>query len=491
MIAAAAGAAVAMALPRPGWCFLAWIAVAPLIALSLDSKSSKEAARRGLVFGLSLAGVAFYWIYLTCRFAGVAVPVSLAAWAGLSLLMALPWAAFAAAFRGASAKRQVWLLPFVAGAIFAAIEFAISNTPLGLHKLAYTQWRYLSVLQPISVVGPFGLGFLLIAWNAALAVCLIGKAPRKDGYKALAVVGTIALAWVSYGRAAWRPAQDESAGKRLAIIQPNIDQYQKWDPQMIDSIKGQFDAILSYASAFRPAMIVWPESAAPGWLDQPRLRGWMSSWARRSQAAHIIGVIRRDPEYRNSAAFFNERGELVGMNDKRILVPFGEFVPLRSLLEPLAGILGEMGDFESGAWKQPAVETPVGRVGATLCFEAVFPSINRQIAAQGAAVIVNLTNDGWYKDTWGPYQHFYSNRFRAIENRATVVRAANTGISGVFDPFGNVVTELGIDRGGFLNASIGADLFPRRSFYARTGEWFGWLCVFFSGILMAGKLKIK
>jgi apolipoprotein N-acyltransferase len=100
--------------------------------------------------------------------------------------------------------------------------------------------------------------------------------------------------------------------------------------------------------------------------------------------------------------------------------------------------------------------------------------------------VVNVTNDGWYKDTWGPYQHFGENVYRAVENRVTVLRGGNTGISGVIDPWGVVTAELGLNARGRLDADVPlADPFPRRSFYARHGDWFATLCLLAAAVLLA------
>ncbi len=179
----------------------------------------------------------------------------------------------------------------------------------------------------------------------------------------------------------------------------------------------------------------------------------------------------------NSAILIKPDGSFGGVYHKRVLVPFGEYVPI-PILRRWIGILDELGNLTPGATRQPLFQTPLGTVGVAVCYEMVFPRLVRQDAARGARVIVNITNDGWYKDTWGPYQHFMASRFRAIENRVYVLRAANTGISGIVDPWGRILAEMPLGKNGRLDASIPvADPFPNRSFYARHGDWFGALCL--------------
>ena len=120
----------------------------------------------------------------------------------------------------------------------------------------------------------------------------------------------------------------------------------------------------------------------------------------------------------------------------------------------------------------------------------MFPRLARADAERGARFVVNVTNDGWYKDTWGPYQHFQANVYRAIENRVTVLRSGNTGISGVIDPWGVVTARLDLNERGRLDAEVPlADPFPGRSFYARHGDWFGALCLLAAAGLIAFGLR--
>ena len=159
-------------------------------------------------------------------------------------------------------------------------------------------------------------------------------------------------------------------------------------------------------------------------------------------------------------------------------MPFGEFVPFRRWLEPHIGILSQLGDFTAGPRRQPLISTPLGPLAVSICYEAVFSDLLRLDAERGARVFANLTNDGWYKDTWGPHQHFWVNAFRAVENRVTVLRSANTGISGIIDPYGIVLAQTPLLSRTRLDARVAVgNPFRGGSFYARHGDWFGVLCM--------------
>jgi apolipoprotein N-acyltransferase len=215
-----------------------------------------------------------------------------------------------------------------------------------------------------------------------------------------------------------------------------------------------------------------------------------SAWAARLSAFQIVGAVTLEGEaMRNSAFLLGPAGEMRGVYHKRQLVPFGEFQPF-PFLGRFVGLLNQLGGLTPGAAAQAFLDTPLGRTAGGICYEAMFPRLSRADAARGARLVVNLTNDGWYKDTWGPYQHFAVNMCRAIEGRVTVLRSGNTGISGVIDPWGVVTARLALNERGRLDADVPlADPFPRRSFYARTGDWFGVLCLLVAALLVGFGLR--
>jgi apolipoprotein N-acyltransferase len=209
-------------------------------------------------------------------------------------------------------------------------------------------------------------------------------------------------------------------------------------------------------------------------------------WAMKQHAPHLIGIMAL-PEgaqgAANAAQLVLPDGKLGGYYQKRELVPFGEYVPFRRfvprwVIDRWLQVLDRFGDMSAGPEEQALLATPFGPTAVTICYEAAFPRWARRDAERGARLLINLTNDGWYKDTWGPSQHFGMNRFRAVENRITEIRAGNTGISGVIDPWGVVAASLPLGARGRLDADVPlTDPFPQRSFYTRHGDWFGTLCL--------------
>ncbi|MDE2290940.1 MAG: apolipoprotein N-acyltransferase, partial [Elusimicrobia bacterium] len=487
----AAGAALALTLPRPGWCLLAWLSPAVLMLEAARAAAPRRAAALGFLFGFAFAGVVMHWIYQTCRFAQVPVPAALLAWGALSAFLALQWALFAAAGRALAEDLPAAARPWAWATLWVGLEWAsLRWTPrLGFDLLAYTQWRHLALVQVGALAGPHALGFVLVAWNAALAGLVLRRSRESAG--PLLMTAGLAGLCLAYGLLSLSERPPRPApGPTAVILQPDVDQYHKWDAAFAGGIRAGFERLLAAPLPPR-SLVVWPESALPGWLDDPAVSGWAASLARRAGAPMLVGaVVAVGGKRHNAAALFGADGTVEGLYAKRRLVPFGEFVPLRRWLQPYIGILATLGDFDPGPRRQPLFETPLGRLGATICYEAVFPSLTRGDAARGARVIANLTNDGWYKDTWGPYQHFQANVFRAVETRTTVVRAANTGISGVIDPWGVVLASAPVMTTARLDVPLPArDPFPEGSLYDRTGDVLGAACLLASAALAARGLR--
>ncbi|MDE2314249.1 MAG: apolipoprotein N-acyltransferase [Elusimicrobia bacterium] len=480
----ACGALLALCLPRAGLWPLGWVALAPLFAL-WSRQTPRKALLGGLAAGFGFHGLAFYWIYSTCRFAGLPRSLAAAAWAALALIMALDWAVAAGAGAWLARRAPEAAKPWLWAALWSAMSFSIGRwtSRPSADLLGYTQYAHPAFLQMDSMFGPEGLGFIVAAFNAALGLALwSGRRgrPRRSAVLNLAAAGLLALGAWSWGREQMAQAPKTSPQPSLAVelLQPNVDQYRKWNAAFVRGIWSDLEGLLARPRRRKPALIVWPEAAAPRLIADGQSIPEAAVWSRRLDAFQIVGAVTvGDKGAYNSAVLIEPDGSFGGAYHKRVLVPFGEYVPI-PILRRWIGILDELGNLTPGGPRQPLFQTPLGTVGVAVCYEMIFPRLIRQDAARGARVIVNITNDGWYKDTWGPYQHFMASRFRAIENRVYVLRAANTGISGIVDPWGRILAEMPLGKNGRLDTSIpAADPFPHRSFYARHGDWFGALCL--------------
>jgi apolipoprotein N-acyltransferase len=492
LIAAALGAALTgLCYPRGGFWPLAWVSFVPLFVALNAANSRREAAAAGFLAGWAFQAVSFHWIYATCRFAQMPAAVSFLAWTGLAALLALNWCAGAWLGSVLSARAPRSARPFVWAVVLTAVAFATERwTPrIPADMLAYTQWPNLALIQAGSWGGPHLVGFAVLLVNAALAEAWLDAPTRTRGPAALPLAASLALVAGLWGRGALtllnRPA-DPGPTARVEILQPNIDQYHKWDGAYVRDILADFDELLSRPHSRPPVLTVWPETSIPRWTPRGTAAPEAARWAMSEKSPHLVGIVARpegDAGPANAVQFVGADGAVKGFYAKRELVPFGEYVPFRSwiprfVIEHWLTILDNFGDMSAGAKDQPLLETAFGPTAVSICYEATFPRWARLDARRGARLLVNVTNDGWYKDTWAPPEHLTMNVFRAIENRITEVRSGNTGISAVISPWGEITAELPLGVRGRLDADVPLnDPFPARSFYTRHGDWLGALCL--------------
>jgi apolipoprotein N-acyltransferase len=472
--------------------------------------SARRAAWFGFAAGFAYHAVALHWIYATCRFAQVPAVVSALAVIGLSALLGASWAASAALARSLSGSLPRRARPLVWALCWTAVASVASRWTIrfGVDLLGYTQWTNLGLLQSSSWGGPHLLDLTIMLFNAALAEAWLVSGPRDEGTiledsrgssPVPALTASLALAAGVWGHGAYvlaaRP-DDRGPSARVEILQPAVDQYHKWDEIWIAEILAGYDELLSRPRPSPPALVVWPETSIPRWSSRSEPVAESARWAIKLGAPHLVGIIAaadRDGGPANAAQLIAPDGRLDGRYAKRQLVPFGEFVPLRRfvprfVIDRWLMILDNLGDMDPGAARQPLLLTAWGPTAVTICYEAIFPRWPRLDAARGARLMINITNDAWYLDTWGPRQHYRVNRFRAIENRLTVIRSGNNGVSAVIDPWGVTTAELALNERGRLDAEVPfADPFPARSFYTRHGDWLGALCILFVALAGLGR----
>jgi apolipoprotein N-acyltransferase len=268
---------------------------------------------------------------------------------------------------------------------------------------------------------------------------------------------------------------------RVGIAQGNVEQDRKWDPAFQQETMRRYTALTRDAATAGAELVVWPETAAPFFFQEPNaLRADVLALAREHSVALFFG----SPAYRPLGADRWQqvnRAYLVGPDgmerdwyDKIVLVPFGEYVPYASVLFFVDQMVESIGGMAPGQ-RATVFDGPSGSFGALICYEGIFPALSRRLVADGADYLVNVTNDAWYGRTSAPRQHLVQATFRTIENRVPMVRAANTGISAVIGADGRLVWTGPQDQlvWHVAEVSYGAT----RTFYTRFGDVFVWLCV--------------
>jgi apolipoprotein N-acyltransferase len=376
------------------------------------------------------------------------------------------------------------LLPIV----WIAVEMALMHIsdlsfpwlPLGL-ALA----RAPVLAQTAELSGVHGLSLWIAATNGLLADAWLARRQWKAVVTRVAAVIALAGAVWLYGN--WRmPNVVIKTVARIAIVQPNVPQEDKWQEQNQGRILGMLLVLTKKAlepidSGRAPQLVLWPEASLPGFLPQhPEWETAVAAVSHESRTPIIFGVLDLNfpaPgqfDYYNAAMLSDTAGSIRSQPPyhKSFLVPIVERVPF---LDPRwFRKLRYFGGFGRGG-HQPPFALPFGKVGVLICYESIFPSLARDYRRDGATVLVNITNDAWFGRSLAPWQHEAHLALRAIENRVGIVRAANTGISSYVDPLGRIhgETELFTAAAG----SYTAETTDIRTLYTMLGDWIGWLAV--------------
>lgn len=484
LFALAGGVMLGLACPKFDLGFMAWAALAPVVYSALKARTAWLAAFYAWFAGFVFYLITLYWIYIAANGGGLPAPVAVAALLMLCVLMALEWALFGWYVFLFKKAGPAWF-PVAAAAGFATVEWirillCKYATWFAWFMLGYTQWQYPSVLQLVSFTGVHGLAFLIVWWGAALAWAVADARPWTQKWKPLAVPLVVAVACLVYG--GWQlrlnsPDAKPQSTVRVAVLQPNIDQYNKWDPAQAPLIEEVLKRQLEQVRAGKPHFVVWPEASLPDWIEHRDYKVWLSSTAVRTQAYQLVGAIsERDRKSYVSAFLFAPDGSIAGIYDKRQLVPFGEYVPFRGALTGLVPLLSVMGEFTPGRRDQPLLAVDGMKFGSIICYETMFSYLWRESAAYGARFAISTTNDAWYLDSAGPRQHFAVNAIRAAETRMPVARAANTGVSGWVDHMGRVrmASPLMKEFTAVFDLPVPPD--SGNTFYVRHGDLFSLIC---------------
>lgn len=503
--------------PLPGLYILSWFALAPLILavlrarpageLEIDGSVKLRAASAGQAFLLAyVCGVLWfagtcYWIFGTMRqFGGMSTPLALLALFLFCLYLGLYLGLFGLllglmAGPGRDYRRALVAAPF----LWVATELArtrITGFPWNL--LGTAQVDNVPLCRIATWTGVYGISAEIVLVNVAVAAAFL--VPRQKR-AALLVAALAAAAVLQSGQLVEPPP---AVGNREALlVQQNIPIAVRWPPDYFDrtlndltslTLKSVADsaaqastgqALSGQSSTTKPDLIIWPESPAPFYTNDPRFRTAISEMARRAGTWVVTGSIGTAPVTKsgahelifNSAVIVSPTGEWTGRYDKVHLVPFGEYLPFPSLFSFAGGLSKEVGEFEPGGSRVP-LDATNEKLGVFICYESVFPDDVRQFAGQGAQVFVNISNDGWYGDSGAWSQHVNQTRMRAIENERWVLSAANTGLTGSIDPYGRMVVRAPRKDRTTLVAPYALTYVT--TFYSRHGDWFAMLCAIIS-----------
>ena len=498
----ASGLLVILAFPVFDFFFLAWIALLPLL-ISLWQRTPKEAFKAGYIFGIIYFFGTLYWIYHSITvFGGIPLIASLCIVFLLCLYLGLYPAIFSWLFISIIRKTKLPAL-FIAPIVWVVLEFLKSYLFSGFPwaSIGYSQYRFLHMIQVADITGIYGISFLVVAVNGAIFDIVLLKRRLREMplyplvYSVAGFITLAALLIFTLGYGVWRLGQNRESGTiNVSVIQGNIEQDKKWEPAFQKEVFDIYaDLSQKAAAASSPQLIIWPETSVPFLFDYDTANTEKFIQMQKGLGTYLLfgSVLVRERTKEktlltNSALLLNRDGKPIYKYDKIHLVPFGEYVPLRSLLFFIDKIAVGIGDFVPGdSYLRAGAD--FGSFGTMICYEIIFPGLVRKFYAKGGDFIVTITNDAWFGSTAGPYQHFSMAVFRAVENRKPVVRAANTGISGFIDSSGRIISRTSLFTREFLPGQVKID--KTLTFYTKYGDLFSYACIILF-IIMLLNIKI-
>ena len=487
IFALVSGLLLALSFPKFGFPAFGWIALAPLlVALSgwrgdagpVRGQPPLRAFLLGLIAGwIYFAGTVYWTADVVRTFGGLAPPVAMFGMMMLALYLALFPAVSAwltAMLIRRAGLRGLLLFPCA----WVATEYWRGTFIMGGFPwvpLGNSQVTMLPVAQLASVFGVYGLSALVAIVNSLVACALLSSGRRQAGFVTAAVLTPLVCA----AGGAWRISDGTllRSGRTLTVglVQANIDQESKWRGGDAARIFATHLAITRDVAQRGAKLVLWPESSLPRFDTELQRTAALQALQGLVRELDVHILFGADEEIGgstsfNSAFLMAPDGESLAVYRKIHLVPFGEYIPYGNLLAFFPPLVETLGGFAPFAPGTEVVMLPLdgAQASTAICYEVVYPSLIATAVRQGSQLLTTITNDGWYGTSSAPFQHFEMASMRAIEQGRYLVRAANTGISGIVDPYGRVVERSPI----FKEAGIVGEvrLLSDRTLYSRLGD---------------------
>jgi apolipoprotein N-acyltransferase len=482
-LAIASGVLIALSFPNPGLSFLAWIALIPLL-IAMEDSSPQQAFRIGLTCGITAYAGIMYWLNIVLmQYGHLPWPVSIPIYLLLVFWLALFYALSTAIARLGEliGIKTAFTLPLAWVAFDFIRSFLLSGCAWAM--LGHSQYRIVPLIQIADLAGVYGITLLIVLANIVLyrALRAVSGAGVPYPVKSALILLVLLLGTLFYGFSRLNgPEATAAKPLRVALIQGNIPQDVKWSPEFRQQTVDIYEHLTREAAKGGVDLVVWPESAVPFFFqDEPLPAERIRMLARELHTCLLFGSPAHElrngtSTYLNSAFLLSPQGETLGRADKMHLVPFGEYVPLGSLLTFINKLVVGIGDFSPGEHATP-LDTGTTKLGIQVCYEVIFPELARQYVQNGARVLVAITNDAWFGRSSAPYQHLAIASFRAVETRTPLIRAANTGVTAIVDQNGYIRNMTGLFVEGYRTGEIQ----PGRgtSLYLTIGDAPAWLCV--------------
>jgi apolipoprotein N-acyltransferase len=505
-LAVASGLALGLAFPKFDYELLAWVAFVPLFYV-IEGESMWRVFGWAYLQGFAANIVSLYWI-----------PIPLHDFADLPMQYAIFPMLLLAGVVAINTAVAIWAGEFVARRIripavitmpiaWTAVEWIRTYFPIGFpwNLLGYAAYRSLELIQFAEFTGVYGVSALIVFFNAVVYLVIFRRGIYRLQTISLSALTAIMVLLVGFG--AWRinnlKNTPESGSFRVAMVQGDIPQSLKWDPKFLPQSYGVYQDESANAAKRGADLIVWPEAAA-AFLFQPdnqypaelasdaAYRNALLTLAKTIGTPLLFGapaLTQQDGRlgFYNRAYLVsaNGQGEVDAHYDKIELVPFGEYVPARALFGYFVNrVVQGFGDMVPGT-EQTLFDVKGAKLGILICYESIFPNLTRREVDKGADVLVNITNDAWYGESSAPYQVLAMAAMRSVETKVPMVRVANTGISTLIEPSGQITSRTPLFVRGTVIVKV--PWRPVRTVYTMVGDLFAEICLVLTafGLIMA------
>ena len=487
ILAGLSGVLMVLIFPGIGLSHLAWLALVPLL-VSIHDANWKQSLILGLITGVIYFGGTLNWFMALHPFSSLFWVIL--GFVVLTLYVSTYVFVFTVSvnyitqhWRPASSTGYL-ASSFLVAIVWTGLEILRGYTATGFPWvcLAHSQWSNLPVIQISSLTGMYGVTFLIVLVNGAIANFLVGIRRWRSSAKAAAVPFALVIVCLVYGWVALSESPQGEEKIKVALVPGNIKQMDKL--RSWGSAEWIFDKYLretDSAAVEKPDLIVWPETCVPQYTFlQDIVPNKLKSAVQRWDSYLLIGTPHtvRSPDRHtyNGVFLISPTGEEVGRYYKIHLVPVGEYFPMKRYLpKSWQDLVTGISDWDMGS-ELTIFSAPPAKFGTVICFESIFPGIFREFVGKGVNLMGIITNDSWFRGTFAPEQHFSVAPFRAVENRVAVFRCANYGISCIIDPWGRVTRKIEPDTDeSYLVSEI--RLHTGGTFYTRHGDYLPWACL--------------
>jgi apolipoprotein N-acyltransferase len=504
-IAAVTGATLALSFTGLYLAIYSWVCIGVLMVVVFGARPGIAFAC-GFLHALCFVLASVPWIATVLTVHG---GLSRAGGWGVLLLIAAAWGILIGLFTWSVhrlSQTSVELACIGAPFLWVTFEFVRAHLPeisFPWNLLGYPAAANLALLQVTTLTGIYGLSFLVLAFNALLAWAAAGssrKAARRVAI--LAAAAAVILLVMLVGS---KLVPEVSANHTARAVQPNFPEVQQYEQNWFQLHTSDLEELgrlsLGAPNGLRPILpdlLVWPEAPAPFSFQDTQFAKLASALSANFHGPFLVGSIEwkppfdssakasrpaRDVAY-NSALLFDSQGQRLFVYDKIHLVPFGEYEPFPLIHRVVTSVSDEVGGFHKGPPTYSVGSLPNGyRFGVFICYEAIYPGEVREFAANGAQLLINISNDGWFGRSAAPEQHLRMARVRAVENRRWLIRDTNNGFTASVDPYGRILRTIPPDVRAA--ADLPYDFRTDTTLYTRFGDWFAWFCVLVSIVLVA------